>query len=179
MSIIAKSSLTQVIRCWRIRKVNHYQANAYHLHEWVFGRERRQTRATILANLLDAFKILLDIVATERLDSGCERAKQSADLLAIMEPKILFIWNPHDASIFTEMKTLWQDPGVEVAVSISRIREFGAGFMMEVFDDCESLYHSIDRISVPEWVLSDQDIPRVRLRTTGISEIFFDIGHMT
>ncbi|KAJ5568988.1 hypothetical protein N7450_011474 [Penicillium hetheringtonii] len=132
--------------------------------------ERRQTRATILANLLDAFKILLDIMATERLDFGCERAKQSAALLAIMEPEILLIRIPLDTPFFTAMKSLWQDPGVKVAVSISRSLPF--------HDNLLYLYHSIDRISAPEWIPSDQDILRVRLRTTGISEIFFDMGRM-
>lgn len=37
--------------------------------------ERRQSRTTILANLLDAFKILLDIMAIEQLDFGSERVK--------------------------------------------------------------------------------------------------------
>lgn len=37
--------------------------------------ERRQTRMTILANLLDAFKILLDIMGIERLHFGSERVK--------------------------------------------------------------------------------------------------------
>lgn len=43
----------------------------------------------------------------------------------------------------------------------------------------ESFNNSIDRISAPEWIPSDQDILRVRLRTTGISEVLFDMGRIT
>jgi len=49
----------------------------------------------------------------------------------------------------------------------------------EIPDDRESFYNSIDRISAPDWLPDDQDILRVRLRTTGISEIFFDMDHIT
>ncbi|OQE23808.1 hypothetical protein PENSTE_c008G03995 [Penicillium steckii] len=133
--------------------------------------ERRQSRTTILANLLDAFKILLDIMAIEQLDFGSERVKKSADLLAMTESEILMVRNSHDTSIFTAMKSLWQDPGVKVAVSMSRCLPF--------HDNMLYFYNSIDRISAPEWLPDDQDILRVRLRTTGISEIFFDMDHIT
>lgn len=39
--------------------------------------------------------------------------------------------------------------------------------------------NAIDHVFAPEWIPSDQDILRVRLRTTGISEVFFDMGHIT
>lgn len=42
-----------------------------------------------------------------------------------------------------------------------------------------SFYQSIDRLAGPGWLPNDQDILHARVKSTGFSELFFDIGPMT
>jgi guanine nucleotide-binding protein subunit alpha len=43
----------------------------------------------------------------------------------------------------------------------------------------KSFFGDIDRIFAPDWLPTDQDILRTRLRTTGINEARFDTGSLT
>ncbi|OQE28633.1 hypothetical protein PENSTE_c003G05164 [Penicillium steckii] len=132
--------------------------------------ERRQAGLTIFANLLDAFRILLGIMATEHIKFGSESAKLSADLITQKVPESL-----HEVQLDTAtgaaMKNLWQDSGVQVAVSWSRSLPF--------HDNLIYFYNAIDRILTPGWIPGDRDILQARLRTTGISEIHFNFGHLS
>lgn len=44
--------------------------------------------------------------------------------------------------------------------------------------DAVSFYNSFDRISTPGWLPDNQDMLQARLRTTGITETYFELGHM-
>ncbi|KAJ5600687.1 hypothetical protein VI817_001815 [Penicillium citrinum] len=133
--------------------------------------ERRQAGLIIFANLLDAFQILLDIMATENIEFTTESAKSSAELITKKEPESLLDRLPLDTAIGDAMKDLWQDSGVQIAIRLSRSLPF--------HDTMLYFYDAIDRIFAPGWIPEDQDILRTRLKTTGISEAHFNIGQMT
>lgn len=105
------------------------------------SQERRKASLIIFANLLDAFKILLDIMATEHIKFGSEYAKViasvqpfdvslslltglfvqlSANLITHKDPTSLFDETPLDTATGAAMKDLWQDSGVQSAISWSR-----------------------------------------------------------
>jgi guanine nucleotide-binding protein subunit alpha len=42
-----------------------------------------------------------------------------------------------------------------------------------------SFINDVDRLWAPDWIPSDQDVLRSRLRTTGITETIFDLGKLT
>jgi guanine nucleotide-binding protein subunit alpha len=42
-----------------------------------------------------------------------------------------------------------------------------------------SFFEDIDRLFAPNWLPTDQDILRTRLRTTGINEAIFNTGSLT
>lgn len=46
-------------------------------------------------------------------------------------------------------------------------------------DDNDSYFDSIDRIGDPNYVPTDQDVLRSRVKTTGITETTFNIGELT
>lgn len=63
------------------------------------------------------------------------------------------------------LKRLWCDPGVQAAVS--RSREF------QLNDSASYYLDALERLSDPEYVPSEQDVLRTRVKTTGIIETRF------
>lgn len=69
------------------------------------------------------------------------------------------------------VRGLWRDPGVREAVS--RSREF------QLNDSAVYYFNSIDRMAAPNYLPTDQDILRSRVKTTGITETTFKVGELT
>lgn len=63
------------------------------------------------------------------------------------------------------MKKLWQDPGVELC--FSRSREY------QLNDSAAYYLNALDRISQPNYIPTQQDVLRTRVKTTGIIETHF------
>lgn len=63
------------------------------------------------------------------------------------------------------MKKLWQDPGVELC--FSRSREY------QLNDSAAYYLNALDRISQPNYIPTQQDVLRTRVKTTGIIETDF------
>lgn len=51
--------------------------------------------------------------------------------------------------------------------------------MLSILKGPFSFHQSIDRLAAPGWLPNDQDILHARAKSTGFSELFFDIGPMT
>ncbi len=69
------------------------------------------------------------------------------------------------------LKSLWRDNGVREAVR--RSREF------QLNDSAVYYFNSLDRMSAPGYLPTDQDILRSRVKTTGITETTFKVGELT
>ena len=69
------------------------------------------------------------------------------------------------------VRGLWSDPGVKEAVS--RSREF------QLNDSAVYYFNMIDRMASPNYMPTDQDILRSRVKTTGITETTFKVGELT
>lgn len=80
------------------------------------------------------------------LASGCEEGELSIELASIM-------------------KRLWRDGGVQMC--FSRSREY------QLNDSAAYYLNSLDRIAKPEYVPTQQDVLRTRVKTTGIVETQF------
>lgn len=63
------------------------------------------------------------------------------------------------------MKRLWQDAGVQLC--FSRSREY------QLNDSAAYYLNALDRISLPSYVPTQQDVLRTRVKTTGIVETHF------
>jgi guanine nucleotide-binding protein subunit alpha len=75
---------------------------------------------------------------------------------------------PHNITV--AVKALWQDSGVQEA--FSRSREY------QLNDSASYYFEAIDRIGDPEFMPTDQDVLRSRVKTTGITETTFHIGEL-
>lgn len=65
----------------------------------------------------------------------------------------------------TLMKHLWQDAGVQQC--FARSREY------QLNDSAAYYLNALDRISMPNYIPSQQDVLRTRVKTTGIVETYF------
>lgn len=63
------------------------------------------------------------------------------------------------------MKRLWKDPGVQLC--FSRSREY------QLNDSAAYYLNALDRIALANYVPSQQDVLRTRVKTTGIVETHF------
>ena len=69
------------------------------------------------------------------------------------------------------IRGLWKDPAVKEAVA--RSREF------QLNDSAVYYFNAIDRMAAPNYMPTDQDILRSRVKTTGITETTFKVGELT
>ena len=73
--------------------------------------------------------------------------------------------------VFDAVRSLWRDPAVQEAVR--RSREF------QLNDSAVYYFNAIDRMSLPSYIPTDQDILRSRAKTTGITETTLKVGELT
>lgn len=64
-----------------------------------------------------------------------------------------------------QMQRIWLDSGVQQC--FERANEYGLN------DSASYFLEALDRISLPDYIPSEQDVLRTRVRTTGIVEILF------
>jgi guanine nucleotide-binding protein G(i) subunit alpha len=70
-----------------------------------------------------------------------------------------------------DVRSLWRDPAMQEAVC--RSREF------QLNDSAVYYFNAIDRMSLPSYLSTDQNILRNHVKTTGITETMFKIGELT
>ena len=106
-----------------------------------------------------------------QLISGAEtvgakiKAKEEAEELA--KPCYDILDTSFPDGLVDNIKTLWKDKGVQKAYRHQS--EF------QLYDSAKYFFDEIDRVSAPDYVPSTEDILRVRVKTTGITEIEFTL----
>jgi guanine nucleotide-binding protein subunit alpha len=71
----------------------------------------------------------------------------------------------------TAFNCLWADKGVQLTIL--------KGNQYALHDNLSYFFQDIERLFVRDFLPTDQDILRTRLRTTGISETIFELGNLT
>ncbi|CAF0783393.1 unnamed protein product [Brachionus calyciflorus] len=135
------------------------------IHEKGYSREEcLQFRPVVYNNTIQS--LIAIIKAMSQLKIGLSHPDRVDDarnffLLAsrIDDPDVL------SKEISDSMKRLWKDPGVQLC--FSRSREY------QLNDSAEFYLNSLDRISSPFYVPTQQDVLRTRIKTTGIVETNF------
>jgi guanine nucleotide-binding protein G(i) subunit alpha len=91
------------------------------------------------------------------------------NVILSMPPQIEADTMPRDLA--DAIRSLWRDPGVKEAVR--RSREF------QLNDSAVYYFNAIDRMAAGNYLPTDQDILRSRVKTTGITETTFKVGELT
>lgn len=130
--------------------------------------ERESYKEIIFSNTIQSMRAILEAMPQLDISLSPQNDARRAAIMAMpmqIEADVL----PHDVE--DAIRGLWKDPGVKEAVR--RSREF------QLNDSAVYYFNSIDRMSAPGYMPTDQDILRSRVKTTGITETNFRVGELT
>uniref|UniRef100_A0AAX7TIG4 Guanine nucleotide binding protein (G protein) alpha v1 n=1 Tax=Astatotilapia calliptera TaxID=8154 RepID=A0AAX7TIG4_ASTCA len=126
-------------------------------------------KPAVLDNLLTSMKFVLHGMGTLRINLANNRNKVHAHSVlscgrCFDEDQVLFPFLSHALSC------LWADQGVRAAAA--------RGYEYELNDSALYFFENMSRIMSPEYVPTETDVLRVRLRTTGVIETQFKVNHL-
>ncbi|KAG8761080.1 guanine nucleotide-binding protein subunit alpha [Serendipita sp. 396] len=131
-------------------------------------QERESYKEIIFSNTVQSMRAILD--ALPALDVGLAPQNDSRRTIILSLPVQLEAEQlPRDVA--DAIYGLWRDPAVREAVR--RAREF------QLNDSATYYFNSIERMANPNYLPTDQDILRSRVKTTGITETTFRVGELT
>ena len=133
--------------------------------------ERRGFRGVIYSNMVIAFRVLLEIMHDEHYDFHDEKTKIYADLLETTDPDLDAEEAFKNENVREAMLGMWQDQGVHKAIA--------KGHEFALNDNLNYYFNNIERMFDTDWIPDDQDMLHARLRTTGITETLFEMGHLS
>ncbi|KAF2502610.1 guanine nucleotide binding protein, alpha subunit [Lophium mytilinum] len=140
------------------------------IHAGGFSRtERKQWRAIIFNNLVTAYQTIFSAMQEQETNFEDEDNEAYANLINA-DPEI-GLEDPMPLECLTAFNSLWADKGVQLAIL--------KGNQYALHDNLSYFIGDMDRLFAKDYMPTDQDILRTRLRTTGITETIFDLGNLT
>jgi guanine nucleotide-binding protein subunit alpha len=130
--------------------------------------ERDSYKEIIFSNTIQSMRAILEAMSALDISLAPQNDARRAIVMSLpmqIEADVL----PRDVA--DAVRGLWRDPGVKEAVR--RSREF------QLNDSAVYYFNSMDRMALPGYLPSDQDILRSRVKTTGITETTFKVGELT
>jgi len=114
-------------------------------------------------------RVILEAMQNMGISFSRDQSQSYANLVLDLPNQIEADVFPSDVA--EAVKYLWQDDGVRAC--FVRSREY------QLNDSAGYYFDAIDRISQPDYLPTDQDVLRSRVKTTGITETTFHIGELT
>jgi len=129
--------------------------------------ERLGYRDVILSNTLQSLSVVLDAMDMMGIEFEEQASPQEAHVISDLGsyPE----W-PVSSQVATAVTNLYGDEGVKKA--IVRRSEF------QLNDSAEYFFENVERTTRPNYVPTDDDILRCRVKTTGISETVLKVGEL-
>ncbi|KAF9474749.1 heterotrimeric G-protein alpha subunit, GPA1-like protein [Pholiota conissans] len=130
--------------------------------------ERDSYKEIIFSNTIQSMRAILEAMPQLDLALAPQNDARRATILSLpaqIEADVL----PRDVA--DAVRALWRDPAV--AEAVRRSREF------QLNDSAVYYFNAIDRMASPNYLPTDQDILRSRVKTTGITETTFKVGELT
>ncbi|KAH8107480.1 heterotrimeric G protein alpha subunit B [Phellopilus nigrolimitatus] len=130
--------------------------------------ERDSYKEIIFSNTIQSMRAILEALPQLDLQLAPQNDARRSIVLSLpgqIETSAL----PRDVA--DAIRGLWRDAGVKEAVR--RSREF------QLNDSAVYYFNQIDRMSDSQYLPTDQDILRSRVKTTGITETMFRVGELT
>ncbi|TFK44012.1 heterotrimeric G protein alpha subunit B [Crucibulum laeve] len=131
-------------------------------------QERDSYKEIIFSNTIQSMRAILE--ALPQLDLSLSPSNDARRTTILSLPGQIEV-DVLPADVSDAIRSLWRDPAIKEAVR--RSREF------QLNDSAVYYFNSIDRISSPRYLPTDQDILRSRVMTTGIAETTFKVGELT
>ncbi|GBB91367.1 hypothetical protein RclHR1_01860021 [Rhizophagus clarus] len=140
------------------------------IHDGGYSPEERESfKEIIFSNTVQSMRVILEAMETMSIRLRDGNNKKHSDIILNLPNQIEGDHLPQEVAI--AIKALWTDGGVQEA--FSRSREY------QLNDSAKYYFDTIDTIAKPDYLPSDQDVLRSRVKTTGITETTFLIGELT
>ncbi|KAI9208599.1 guanine nucleotide binding protein, alpha subunit [Polychytrium aggregatum] len=139
------------------------------IHDTGYSNDEREAfKEIIFSNTVQSMRVILE--AMQNMGIALGKADNDKHHAVIME-----LPNQIEADVFppevaAAVKALWVDEGVQAC--FARSREY------QLNDSSKYYFDSIDRIAAADYLPTDQDVLRSRVKTTGITESSFHIGDL-
>ncbi|XP_024061020.1 guanine nucleotide-binding protein subunit alpha-14 [Terrapene carolina triunguis] len=129
--------------------------------------DRKSFTKLVYQNIFTAIQAMIRAMDTLKIQYTSEQNKENSQLIREVEvDRITALERKQVEAI----KKLWADPGIQECYD--RRREY------QLSDSAKYYLTDIDRIALPSFVPTQQDILRVRVPTTGIIEYPFDLENI-
>ncbi|EQK97639.1 hypothetical protein G6O67_004666 [Ophiocordyceps sinensis] len=133
------------------------------------NHERLEWKLVIFSNIVQSFRTISEAMSEMGYQfDNSDNEKYMAHLLLERE---VGLQESLPRDYVEPIKALWQDSGVKAVIA--------KGNEYALHDNLAYFLDDVDRIWAHDFIPSNQDVLRSRLRTTGITETVFDLGQLT
>jgi guanine nucleotide-binding protein subunit alpha len=140
------------------------------IHGAGYSAEERETfREIVFSNTVQSMRVIVEAMANMGIPLGDPANEPHRAVMMELPTQIEADVFPKDAA--DAVNALWTDSGVQAC--FARSREY------QLNDSAKYYFDAMDRISAPDYIPTDQDVLRSRVKTTGITENTFHIGDLT
>ncbi|OBZ91358.1 Guanine nucleotide-binding protein subunit alpha [Choanephora cucurbitarum] len=137
------------------------------IHEGDYSLEEKELyKKVVYCNIVQSMRVILSAMQEMDIqleDEEAEKCRESIDTLPMQVQSL-------SEEQFDALKILWQDHNLKSV--LRRNREY------QLNDSAKYFFDSLDRISQPDYLPTNQDILRARAKTTGIAEYKFRMGDL-
>ncbi|KAI7865399.1 guanine nucleotide binding protein, alpha subunit [Spinellus fusiger] len=138
------------------------------IHDGGYSKEERITfKEIIFSNAMQSMRVILE--AMDVMGISIAHLQTHAQIIMNLPHQIEQDTLPPEVTL--AVQALWKDDNLQMA--FRRSREF------QLNDSAKYYFDSIERIGDPNYVPTDQDVLRSRVKTTGITETTFAISDLT
>ncbi|KAI8070401.1 guanine nucleotide-binding protein subunit alpha [Gongronella butleri] len=139
------------------------------IHDEGFSQDERVAYIDIIySNTIQSMRVILE--AMEYLDIPLADAQNAVHEQTIAALPNQITSDLLNSQVVRAIKALWTDAGIQA--TFARSNEY------QLNDSASYYFESLDRMSQPGYVPTDQDVLRSRVKTTGITETKFKIGDL-
>jgi guanine nucleotide-binding protein G(i) subunit alpha len=140
------------------------------IHDGGYSPEERESfKEIIFSNTVQSMRVILE--AMDNMGIQLQNDGNQRHVTTIMNLPNQIEGDQLPSNVSLAIKSLWADRGV--LECFSRSREY------QLNDSAKYYFDSIDSISRSDYLPTDQDVLRSRVKTTGITETTFLIGELT
>ncbi|KAI9900044.1 hypothetical protein N3K66_004306 [Trichothecium roseum] len=131
--------------------------------------ERLEWKPVVFSNIVHSFRTISEVMKELTIDF--ENPDNEKNLEIVLLDREIAAEDKMPPEYLEPIRALWVDEGIKAAI--------GKGNEYALHDNLAYFVEDLDRLWAPDYVPSDQDLLRSRLRTTGITETIFDLGQLT
>lgn len=126
-------------------------------------------KEVIFSNTIVSMRVILEAMSELGISLGDDQNQAHVELVFQLPNPLNYTHLPSDVA--HALTQLWADNGVKTC--FSRSREY------QLNDSAAYYFDSVERFSQADYLPTDQDVLRSRVKSTGITETIFHVGKLT